>query len=102
MISDLSITWTFALLHAAHQFKVWRSSWLQCVCVKAEPLTNLSSDMSNRQYELTCYAVRDVDGARTGEAGRQCHALKCWSAGLVGVLTLALLSLCAAVPAARL
>lgn len=58
--------------------------------------------MSDRHYELTCYAVRDVDGAGTGQAGRQCHALKGWSAGFADVLTLALLSLSTAVPAACL
>lgn len=49
-----------------------------------------------------CYAVRNVDRARAGQAGRQCHALKSWSAGFADVLTLALVRLRAAVPAARL
>lgn len=58
--------------------------------------------MSNIQDEFTCYAIRDVDRARTGQASRQCHALKGGRAGLASVLTLALLSLCAAVSAACL
>lgn len=49
-----------------------------------------------------CYAVRDVDWAGAEQASRQHHALQAWSAGLAGVLTLSLLSLRAAVPAACL
>ncbi len=73
-----------------------------CTCGQSLRYLPAHTDMTDRQCELTCYAVGDVNGAWAGQTGRQRHALQGWSAGLAGVLTLALLGLCAAIPAACL